>query len=296
MVKKTAKKIVEFKNGAGGLSNAADSHSSKKITALTAYDYSSAKYFDEAGVDIILVGDSLGQVILGYPNTTHVTLDDMKIFTGAVARGVQNALVVTDMPFLTYQASIESAVNNAAEIIRAGANALKLEGGSDYIVNTVKHLVENGVPVMAHLGFTPQFINTIGGNFVAGKSLDATLEILEQAKKLEKAGAFAIVLEMVPTECAKYITENLTIPTIGIGAGVYCDGQILVSDDILGRFDGFTPKFARKYTDLKSAISDCAKKYCEDIEKGAFPNKDESFYLGDEERKRLEDFIKNQRG
>ena len=282
-MKKTAKKMLEFKQ------------KGKKITSLTAYDYSSAKYFDEAGVDIILVGDSLGQVVLGYPNTTHVTLDDMKIFTAAVARGVQNALVVTDMPFLTYQASIESAVNNAAEIIRAGANALKIEGGSDYIVNTVKHLVESGVPVMAHLGFTPQFINTIGGNFVAGKSLEATLDVLKQAKKLEEAGAFAVVLEMVPDECAKFITENLTIPTIGIGAGVHCDGQILVSDDILGRFDGFTPKFARKYADLKAVIRAAAESYIKDVEKGAFPNKDESFHLSDEERKRLEDFIKNRR-
>lgn len=283
MVKKTAKKIVEFKQNG------------KIITSLTAYDYSSAKYFDEAGVDIILVGDSLGQVILGYPNTTHVTLNDMKIFTGAVARGVQNALVVTDMPFLTYQASIESAVNNAAEIIRAGASAIKIEGGSPYIVNTVEHLVKSGVPVMGHLGFTPQFINTIGGNFVAGKSLEATLEVLEQAKKLEEAGAFAIVLEMVPAECAKFITENLTIPTIGIGAGIHCDGQVLVNDDILGRFDGFTPKFARKYANLKDVILKAAKNYCEDIEKGAFPNKDESFHLSDEERKRLEDYINNQR-
>ena len=282
-MKKTAKKVLELKQ------------KGKKITSLTAYDYSSAKYFDEAGVDIILVGDSLGQVVLGYPNTTHVTLDDMKIFTAAVARGVQNALVVTDMPFLTYQASIESAVNNAAEIIRAGANALKIEGGSDYIVNTVKHLVESGVPVMAHLGFTPQFINTIGGNFVAGKSLEATLDVLKQAKKLEEAGAFAVVLEMVPDECAKFITENLTIPTIGIGAGVHCDGQILVSDDILGRFDGFTPKFARKYADLKAVIRAAAESYIKDVEKGAFPNKDESFHLSDEERKRLEDFIKNRR-
>ena len=279
-MKKTAKKIVEFKKAG------------KKITSLTAYDYSSAKYFDEAGIDIILVGDSLGQVILGYPNTIHVTLDDMKVFTGAVSRGVQDALVVTDMPFLTYQASIESTVNNAAEIIRSGANALKIEGGSDYIVNTVKHLVQNGVPVMAHLGFTPQFINTIGGNLVMGKTLDTTLEILNQAKKLEEAGAFAVVLEMVPSECAKLISENLTIPTIGIGAGVHCDGQILVCDDILGRFDGFTPKFARKYADLKSVILDCAKKYIEDIENATFPNKDESFHLSDEERKLLENYGK----
>ncbi len=282
-MKKTAKKIQE------------SAQQGKKITSLTAYDYSTAKYFDEAGIDVILVGDSLAQVILGYQNTTYVTIDDMKIFTSAVARGVQNALVVADMPFLTYQASIESAVNNAAELIRAGAGAVKIEGGSDYIISAVKHLVQSGVPVMSHLGFTPQFINTIGGNFVAGKSLETTLEVLEQAKKLEEAGAFAIVLEMVPSECAKFITENLKIPTIGIGAGPHCDGQILVNDDVLGRYDGFTPKFARKYANLKEIILKCAKDYCKDVESGKFPNDAESFHLADAELERLEDFIKNTR-
>lgn len=282
MTKKTVKKIQEYKS------------TGKKITSLTAYDYSTAKYFDAAGVDIILVGDSLAQVILGYKNTTSVTVSDMEVFTGAVARGVENAMVVVDMPFLSYQASTADAVKNAGKLIRAGANGVKIEGGSKYIIETVEHLVQGGVLVMGHLGFTPQFINAIGGNFVAGKNLEATIEILEQCKKLETAGAFAIVLEMVPKECAKFISEQLKIPTIGIGAGNGTDGQVLVSDDVLGRYDGFVPKFARKYADLKSVMSEAAIAYCRDVEAGKFPDDAESFHLDEVERKKLEDFIKNQ--
>ena len=282
-MKKTTKKIQDFKTGG------------KKITALTAYDYSTAKYFDGAGVDFILIGDSLGQVVLGYKNTTSVTMCEMEIFTSAVARGVENAFIVADMPFLSYQASVCQAVENAGTLIRAGANGVKIEGGSDYIINTIAHLVESGVPVMGHLGFTPQFINAIGGNFIAGKNLENTLEILEAARRLEAAGVFALVLEMVPKECAKFISENLKIPTIGIGAGAGCDGQILVSDDVLGRYDNFTPKFARKYADLKSEILNAATAYIKDVEAGVFPNAEESFELSAEELKKLENFVKNKR-
>lgn len=282
-MKKTIKKIQEFKE------------KGKKITALTAYDYSTAKYFDNAGVDVILIGDSLAQVVLGYKNTTSVGVDEMKIFTSAVARGVEDAFVVTDMPFLSYQSSLENAVKNAGKFIKAGANGVKIEGASNYIVNTIKHLVQSGIPTMGHLGFTPQFINTIGGNFIAGKSLEATLEILEQALLLEQAGVFAIVLEMVPSECAAFISKNLKVPTIGIGAGAGCDGQILVSDDILGRYDNFTPKFARKYANLKEAILTAAKNYCADVENGTFPSEEEGFNLKEEELIKLENYIKNQR-
>ncbi len=280
-MKITAKKLKEYK-----LQN-------KKISLLTAYDYSTAKIFDEAGLDGILIGDSLGQVILGYNSTVKVSMNEMKIFTSAVARGVKNALVIADMPFLSYQANISDAVLNAGELIKCGADAVKIEGGSKYIAETVKRLTESGIPVMAHLGFTPQFINTIGGHVVSGKNLDTTLEILKQAQELENAGAFALVLEMVPTESAEYISQNLSIPTIGIGAGSKCDGQILVSDDVLGKFKDFCPKFARKYANLAQVLEDSAKNYIEDVRNGSFPNENESFRLKDEEKEKLENYKNN---
>lgn len=280
-MKKTAKKITDFKE------------QGKKITALTAYDYSTAKFFDKAGIDIILVGDSLAQVALGYKNTTDVSLDEMKVFTSAVSRGVQDALVVADMPFLSYQTGLNEAARNAGEFIKCGAQAVKIEGANPYIVQTITHLVQNGIAVMGHLGFTPQYINTIGGHFVSGKNADTTFEILKQAKKLEQAGVFALVLEMVPTQSAKFISENLSIPTIGIGAGKYCDGQILVSDDVLGKYDDFCPKFARQYSSLKDIIFNVAKAYCTDVENNKFPSNAESFTLDEEEAKKLEDYTFN---
>lgn len=281
-MKKTAKKIIEFKK------------QNKKITALTAYDFSTAKYFDQAGVDIILVGDSLAQVALGYGSTTDVSIAEMKVFTSAVARGVQNALVVVDMPFMSYQVSIEEAVKNAGEFIKCGASAVKIEGGSPYIVQVINHLVQSGIPVMGHLGFTPQYINTIGGHFVSGKSGETTVEILKTAFAIEKAGAFSIVLEMVPQESAKFISSRLMIPTIGIGGGRFCDGQILVSDDILGKYDAFCPKFARQYSSLKDIIYNVAKAYCNDVEKGNFPSIAESFTLDNDEAAKLESYSQHQ--
>jgi len=263
---------------------------SKKITVLTAYDYSTAKYFDEAGVDIVLIGDSLAQVVLGYDSTVDIGMDEMKIFTSAVSRGVKDALIVTDMPFMSFQIDKKETVKNACELIKRGANAVKLEGCSDYLVDCIKHLVQNGIPVMGHLGFTPMSINTIGGHKIQGKSASRTVEMLEQALKLQEAGCFSIVLEMVPKEAAKFISEKLDIPTIGIGAGKYCDGQVLVSDDILGKFDRFTPKFARKYSNLKDIIINSAKNYIKDVESGEFPNDEESFKLDDEEIKKLESY------
>ena len=277
-MKKTAKKIIEFKK------------QGKKITALTAYDYSIAKYFDMAGVDIILVGDSLAQVALGYGSTTEVTLEEMLVFTKAVSRGVQNALVVADMPFMSYQISIEDAVKNAGKFIQAGAQAVKIEGASPYIIETITRITQSGIPVMGHLGFTPQYINTIGGHYVSGKNIETTIELTALARNLEKAGAFSVVLEMVPQESSNFITKKLTIPTIGIGGGKFCDGQILVSDDILGKYDNFCPKFARQYSSLKDIIFNVARAYCNDVEKGNFPSVAESFTLDNDEAQKLENY------
>lgn len=260
----------------------------QKITVLTAYDYSTAKYIDEAGVDIILVGDSLAMVALGYETTHAIGMEEMLVFTKAVTRGTKRALVTVDMPFLSYHTDISTAIKNAGEMLKIGANAVKVEGGGKYILEVIERCTQAGIPVMGHLGFTPQYLNTLGGYNIQGKSFKATLEILEQAKNLEKAGAFAIVLEMVPEESAKYITDNLKIPTIGIGAGRYCSGQVLVSDDIFGKFCDFTPKFARKYGDLSSLIQNSAKQFIEDVKSGTFPSEEEVFKLSEEELKQLE--------
>ena len=251
--------------------------SGEKFSVLTAYDYSTAKYLDEAGIDVILIGDSLAMVALGYETTHSVGVDEMKIFTRAVAKGVKNAMVITDMPFLSYHTDISTAVKNCGEMIKCGANGVKIEGYSEYILSVIKRLVETGIPVMGHLGFTPQFLNTLGGYKIQGKTKEAAREILKQAKELEKAGAFSVVLEMVPQDTAKYITENLSIPTISCGAGKFCDAQVLVSDDIFGKYSDFTPKFARKYGDMKEFIINCAKNFDRDVKFGKFPNDKEIF-------------------
>lgn len=255
----------------------------EKVTMLTAYDCSTAKYFDEAGVDSILVGDSVGMVVLGYESTTSVTMNEMKVFTAAVSRGAKRCMVVADMPFLSYHTTVEEAVKNAGELIRAGANAVKLEGATEFILSVVKRCVETGIPVVGHLGFTPQYLNVLGGYKVQGKSADKTKFILEQAKKLQEAGAFAVVLEMVPEESAKYITENIDIVTIGIGAGRYTDGQVLVADDILGKYSEFKPKFARRYADLKTIIKNAGEQYINDVQSGNFPDESEIFHLSEDE-------------
>lgn len=259
----------------------------QKITALTAYDYSTAKYLDESGVDIILVGDSLAMVALGYDTTHAIGMEEMLVFTKAVAKGSPRALVAVDMPFMSYHTDLATAVKNAGEMIKIGAKAIKLEGGGKYILEVVERCVQSGIPVIGHLGFTPQFLNTLGGYNVQGKSYAATLEILEQAKELERAGIFALVLEMVPEESAKYITDNLNIPTIGIGAGRYCSGQILVSDDIFGKFCDFKPKFARKYGDLSLLIKNCATQYIKEVQSNNFPSDEEVFHLSEEELRQL---------
>lgn len=251
--------------------------SGEKFSMLTAYDYSTAKYLDETGVDVILIGDSLAMTALGYENTNFVGIDEMAIFTKAVAKGVKRAMVVTDMPFMSYTIDIPSALTNIGNMVKKGANAVKLEGCNDYIEELVKYSVNMGVPVMGHIGFTPQSQNVIGGHIIQGKTEDAASILLKQAKKLEKAGAFSIVLEMVPEEVAKNITENLSIPTISCGAGRYCDGFVMVCDDLFGKFDSFTPKFARKYGDMKTLITECAQKYIADIKNGTYPNENEVY-------------------
>jgi 3-methyl-2-oxobutanoate hydroxymethyltransferase len=249
----------------------------EKFSVLTAYDYSTAKYLDEAGIDVVLIGDSLAMVALGYETTHSVSVEEMAIFTKAVARGVQRAMVVTDMPFLSYHTDISSAVKNCGEMIKLGANAVKIEGFGEYITEVVKRLTQCGIPVVSHLGFTPQFLNTLGGYKIQGKTQEAKEEILKQAKELEKAGAFAILLEMVPQDCAKYVTENISIPTISCGAGKYCTAQVLVSDDVFGKYSDFTPKFARKYGDMKSLIIECAQNFDRDVKSGQFPSDGEIF-------------------
>lgn len=260
----------------------------EKITMLTAYDFSTAKYIDECGVDSILVGDSLGMTILGYDTTINVTVDDMLLFTKAVTRGVKRALVIADLPFLSYHVSREETVMNAGRLIQAGAKAVKLEGASDFILEEIKHLTQCGINVVGHLGFTPQYINTIGGYFVQGKSFENTIKLLDAAKKLQAAGVFALVLEMVPEESAKYITENLDIPTIGIGAGKYTDGQVLVIDDVIGKYAGNIPKFVKQYANVKDIMQNAILSYNNDVKNSDFPSAEHSFNLTFEEKNKLE--------
>ena len=260
----------------------------EKISSITAYDYSTARIIDNAGIDMVLVGDSAAMVMLGLPTTHGIGIDEMKMFTSAVSRGVKRAMVVADMPFGSYQASIEQGVKNACELIIAGANAVKIEGGSNYIVELTERLTTQGVPVLSHLGFTPQFLNALGGYKVQAKGAEQTEFILKQALKLQDAGAFGVVLEMVSSEAAKYITGRLEIPTIGIGAGKDTDGQILVIDDVLGKYKDFEPKFVKRYADLESIISDAIKSYISDVKEERFPEEEHIFKMNEAERGKLE--------
>lgn len=259
----------------------------KKITMLTAYDYSTAQVLDKAEIDAILVGDSLAMVVLGHENTYNITIDEMLIFVSAVSRGAKNSFIIGDMPFMSYNLSVEQGLENAGKMIKAGANAVKLEGCNEHILNLVKRCTETGIPVLGHLGFTPQLMNTLGGHKIQGKTSDKIEAILESAKKLEEAGCFGVVLELMPAESAKYITENLKIPTIGIGAGVNCSGQIVVIDDILGKFTDFTPKFVKKYANLHDEILKGVLNYKQEVKSGIFPSEKESFELNQEEKEKL---------
>jgi 3-methyl-2-oxobutanoate hydroxymethyltransferase len=249
----------------------------KKITMLTAYDYPFARIVDEAGLDGIIVGDSLGMVVQGLENTLPVTMDEMVYHTKIVARAVNNAMVVGDLPFMSYQASIEAAVVNAGRFLKeAGASAVKIEGGAE-VAEHIRAMTRSDIPVMAHIGLTPQSIHRMGGYKIQGKTEESARRLLEEAHTAEDAGAFALLLEAIPMWLAEKITKELSIPTIGIGAGPHCDGQVLVLHDVLGLFERFLPKFAKRYTDLKGEALRAIKAYKNEVESSNFPSKEHSF-------------------
>ena len=257
------------------------------ISMLTAYDYNTARTMDEAGIDMILVGDSLGNVMLGYENTLAVTVDDMIHHGKAVCRGAKEAFVVIDMPFMSYQTSVEDAVRNAGRIMKeTNCQAVKLEGGREY-ADRIKAIVQAGIPVVAHIGLTPQSVNAFGGYKVQGKTLEKARKLLDDAKAVEEAGAFAVTLECVPEALAKMITEQSNILTIGIGASSSCDGQVLVYQDMLGYSDGFVPKFVKKYADLHSVMLEAFKQYKQDCEARTFPGENQTYDISDEVLEKL---------
>jgi len=260
---------------------AAGSHSNfQKITCLTAYDYPTARLVDEAGVDVILVGDSLGMVVLGLESTLSVTIDEMLHHTRAVRRGVRRALVVADMPYGSYHSDLGQSLNNAVRFVKeAGAEAVKVEGGERRL-ELISRLTEAEIPVMGHVGLTPQSVNALGGYRVQGKTADAAEQLIRDARAVEAAGAFAVVLEAVPRELAAHITRELRIPTIGIGAGPECDGQILVLHDAIGLTFTALPKFARRYANVGEMISRTVREYCDDVRAGMFPSDAESYHTG----------------
>ncbi len=249
----------------------------EKIAMLTAYDYSTAFIMDQAGIDIVLIGDSLGNVVLGYDSTLPVTMEDIIHHTKPVVRAVKRAMVISDMPFMSYQASIEGGMINAGRLVKeGGAHAVKLEGGRE-VAELTHRLVSAGIPVMAHIGLTPQSVHQLGGYKVQGKDNAQARRLVEDAKVLDEAGAFAIVLECVPALLGREITESVQMATIGIGGGVHCDGQVLVVNDMLGMFERFTPKFVKKYANLAKQSGDAFKQYITEVKKGAFPGKEHSF-------------------
>ena len=251
----------------------------EKIPMITAYDYTSAQLVEAAGIPLILVGDSLGQVVLGYDSTVPVTMDDMIHHIKTVVRGTERAHVVGDLPFLSYHTSIFDAIRNAGRLLKeGGAQSVKLEGGQTQ-APAVSRIVQSGIPVMGHIGLTPQSVNQLGGYRVQGKSLKAAVQLMEDARALEEAGAYAIVLECVPAPLARMISERLTIPTIGIGAGAGCDGQVQVFHDLMGLYQDFTPKHARKYANLGDAIVSATTDYIGDVRTGLFPTDRESYTL-----------------
>ncbi|MDE1861306.1 MAG: 3-methyl-2-oxobutanoate hydroxymethyltransferase [Thaumarchaeota archaeon] len=258
----------------------------KKISVVTSYDFTTAQLCDRGGVDVLLVGDSGGMVMLGYENTIPVTMEQMCFFTEAVGRGRQNALVVADMPFMSYQASRSQAIENAGRLIRCGADAVKLEGGAE-IADTVRSIVEIGIPVMGHIGFQPQTTTLQEGYKVQAKTKDGALALIRNARALEEAGAFSIALEMVTREVSKIITDSVRIPTIGIGSGPECDGQVLVIHDVLGLYEKIKPKFAKRYMELSAEIVKAVAAYRNDIVSGRFPSGEHCFSMERSELERL---------
>ncbi len=264
-----------------------DRKGSLPVSMLTAYDFNTARTIDEAGVDMILVGDSLGNVMLGYENTLAVTVEDMIHHGKAVCRGAKSAFVVVDMPFMSYQTSVEDAVRNAGRIMKeTNCQAVKLEGGVEY-ADRIRAIVQAGIPVVAHIGLTPQSVNAMGGYKVQGKSLEQAQKLLKDAKAVEKAGAFAITLECVPAALAKMITTQTKALTIGIGAGNGCDGQVLVYQDMLGFTNGFTPKFVKKYADLHSVMLEAFKQYKQECEDRSFPAAGQTYAISDDVMEKL---------
>ncbi len=253
-----------------------------RITMLTAYDYHFASLIDQCGIDMVLVGDSLGMVVLGYDSTVPVTMDEMLHHSKAVSRAVKNAMVIGDMPFMSYQVSVEEALKNASRFLKeAGCDAVKLEGGKNF-AETINKLVTAGIPVVGHVGLTPQTASSLGGFKVQGRDVEAAQRIFEDALAVAEAGAFALVLECLPTELAALITRSIPIPTIGIGAGDKCDGQVLVTHDMIGLFEKFTPKFVRKYVNLAPQIKEALEQFKNEVKAGKFPSSEESFSGGEE--------------
>ena len=270
---KTVKDIVEMKN-------------KQKISVLTSYDYTLATLCDNAGIDVLLVGDSAGMVMLGYENTIPVTMEQMSLFTSAVSTARKNALVVADLPFMSYQTSVTDAITNSGKLIKAGADAVKLEGGAE-MADTISSLVEIGIPVMGHIGLQPQTTMLTQGYKVQGKTKESAMKLIEDAKALEEAGVFCIVLEMVSHEVAKIITDLVNVPTIGIGSGLDCNGQVLVIQDMLGMYEKINPKFVKKYLSLSQDIVNAVKNYKQDIETKQFPAKDNMFSMDEAELEKL---------
>lgn len=265
---------------------------SKKISVITSYDYSIASLCDKAGIDILLVGDSAGMVMLGYENTIPVTMEQMCIFTESVSRARKNSVVVADLPFMSYQSSFSDAIENSGRLIKAGADAVKLEGGLP-MVETISAIIEVGIPVMGHIGLQPQTTILSDGYKVQGKTNESAIKLIEDAKALEEAGVFSIVLEMVTQDVAKIISDIIKIPTIGIGAGNYCDGQVLVVQDLLGMYDKIKPKFVKRYMNLSEDIIKAVENYKKDVESGSFPAPENWFTMDENEFKKLRDKIGN---
>ena len=262
----------------------------KKISVVTSYDYTLASLCDKSEVDILLVGDSAGMVMLGYENTIPVTMDQMCIFTEAVSRARQNSLLVSDLPFMSYQTSIDDAIRNSGKLIKAGADAVKLEGGA-IMAETISAITDIGIPVMGHIGLQPQTTMLYQGYKGQGKTKESALKLIDDAKELEEAGVFSIVLEMVSHEVAEIISETVSIPTIGIGSGVGCDGQVLVVQDLLGMYEKIKPKFVKQYMNLSSDIVNAVENYKKDVESGVFPSQENWFSMDENELKKLRDEI-----
>lgn len=277
---KSVKDIIEMKR------------SKEKISVLTSYDYTLASLCDKAGIDILLVGDSAGMVMLGYDNTIPVTMDEMCLFTSAVSRARKNSLIVGDLPFMSYQVSITEAIENSGRLIKAGADAVKLEGG-EVMAETISEIVSIGIPVMGHIGLQPQTTMLTQGYKVQGKNKDSALQLIRDAKALEEAGVFSIALEMVTKEVAQIISESISIPTIGIGSGVGCDGQVLVVQDMLGMYEKIKPKFAKRYLNLSDEIVNSVSSYKNEVQTSEFPKDENSFLMDEVELKKLREEIGN---